>query len=282
MSWFQARWSASEGAVGGDAVGGREDTAAVGERRARAGGPGGPAVGGGDADPGEDDDEGHPRRVTKRPSGPPRVHRPRRIDAAGSRLSMFGRSERRGTCTGQHRAPARADRQPGAGRVRRQPRAGQRVADAAPGFVWRLEDESGDATSIRVFDDERLMINMSVWRSADALWDFVYSGEHLAVMRRRREWMTKLPARTWSSGGFPPAPFPRPTTQGAGSSSSRRRGRRRTRSRSSGGFRPRRGRGAGVLGRAQRAASMTCDAARNSSRPASVSGPLGRLRPPLM
>jgi hypothetical protein len=66
------------------------------------------------------------------------------------------------------------------------------LADTAPGFVWRLEDETGDATSIRVFEDERLIINMSVWQSIEALWDFVYSGGHLEVMRRRREWMTRL------------------------------------------------------------------------------------------
>ncbi len=66
------------------------------------------------------------------------------------------------------------------------------LADAAPGFVWRLEDESGDATSIRPFDDERLIINMSVWKSIEDLWEFVYAGCHLEVMRRRREWMTRI------------------------------------------------------------------------------------------
>ena len=66
------------------------------------------------------------------------------------------------------------------------------LADAAPGFVWRLEDETGDATSIRAFDDDRLIINMSAWESIEALWDFVYSGGHLEVMRRRREWMTRI------------------------------------------------------------------------------------------
>ena len=66
------------------------------------------------------------------------------------------------------------------------------LADAAPGFVWRLQDESGDATAIRPFDDERLMINMSVWESVEALWSFVYDGRHLEVMRRRREWFTRL------------------------------------------------------------------------------------------
>jgi Domain of unknown function (DUF3291) len=62
------------------------------------------------------------------------------------------------------------------------------VADAAPGFVWRLQDDSGNATSIAVPGDESLLVNMSVWESIDALWDFVYGGEHLDVMRRRREW----------------------------------------------------------------------------------------------
>jgi Domain of unknown function (DUF3291) len=62
------------------------------------------------------------------------------------------------------------------------------LADTSPGFVWRLQSDEGDATSIRAFDDERLIINMSVWESIEALWDFVYDGDHLAVMRRRREW----------------------------------------------------------------------------------------------
>lgn len=62
------------------------------------------------------------------------------------------------------------------------------LADHSPGFVWRLEDEDGNATSIRAFDDDRVIVNMSVWESIDALWDYVYSGDHLAVMRRRRDW----------------------------------------------------------------------------------------------
>jgi hypothetical protein len=66
------------------------------------------------------------------------------------------------------------------------------VADVSPGFVWRLQDESGDATSIRPFDDERIMINMSVWESVEALWKFVYDSRHLDVMRRRREWFTRM------------------------------------------------------------------------------------------
>ena len=62
------------------------------------------------------------------------------------------------------------------------------LADAAPGFVWRLQGDEGDATSIRVSDDDLIIVNMSVWSSMPALWQFVYGGGHRDVMRRRREW----------------------------------------------------------------------------------------------
>jgi Domain of unknown function (DUF3291) len=62
------------------------------------------------------------------------------------------------------------------------------LADASPGFVWRLQTEDGDATSIRPTDDDLLLINMSVWQSADALADYVYRSGHVEVMRRRRQW----------------------------------------------------------------------------------------------
>ena len=66
------------------------------------------------------------------------------------------------------------------------------IADAAPGFVWRLQDESGDATAIRPLEDERMIVNMSVWESLRSLWAFVYDSEHLAVMRRRRQWFEHM------------------------------------------------------------------------------------------
>jgi hypothetical protein len=66
------------------------------------------------------------------------------------------------------------------------------LADAAPGFVWRLRTEDGDATAVRGFGDDRLIINMSVWTSLDALADYVYRGGHVEVMRRRREWFVPL------------------------------------------------------------------------------------------
>jgi hypothetical protein len=67
------------------------------------------------------------------------------------------------------------------------------VADASPGFVWRLQTDDGDATGVRGFGDDRLIINMSVWESLEALRAFVYSNRaHLDVLRRRREWFERM------------------------------------------------------------------------------------------
>ncbi len=66
------------------------------------------------------------------------------------------------------------------------------LADESPGFVWRLQTDEGDATAIRAFEDDRILVNASVWESIEALWRFVYDGRHLEVMRRRREWFTRL------------------------------------------------------------------------------------------
>ncbi|MHC5902512.1 DUF3291 domain-containing protein [Streptomyces sp. S6] len=65
------------------------------------------------------------------------------------------------------------------------------VADAAPGFVWRLQSDDGDATGIEVFGDRWLIINMSVWQDTDALTAFMYRGRHRELLQRRREWFQK-------------------------------------------------------------------------------------------
>ena len=66
-------------------------------------------------------------------------------------------------------------------------------ADASPGFVWRLQTDEGDATGIRAFGDDRLIVNMSVWASLEALRAFAYRNRaHLAVLRRRREWFERM------------------------------------------------------------------------------------------
>lgn len=66
------------------------------------------------------------------------------------------------------------------------------IADASPGFVWRLQTETGNATSIHCFGDDRLIVNMSVWTSLEALGDFVFRSAHVEVTRRRREWFEPM------------------------------------------------------------------------------------------
>jgi hypothetical protein len=66
------------------------------------------------------------------------------------------------------------------------------IADVSPGFIWRLQTEGGDATGVRGFGDERLIINLSVWTSLETLGDFVFRSGHVDVMRRRREWFERM------------------------------------------------------------------------------------------
>jgi Domain of unknown function (DUF3291) len=68
------------------------------------------------------------------------------------------------------------------------------IAERSPGYVWRLKTDEGDATQIRAFNDDHILINLSVWRSEQELWDFAYASRHLDVMRRRREWHRRIAA----------------------------------------------------------------------------------------
>ena len=66
------------------------------------------------------------------------------------------------------------------------------LAEASPGFVWRLKSDSGNATDIQVYEDERIIVNMSVWDSIDALFNYAYSTDHTDVFRRRGEWFERM------------------------------------------------------------------------------------------
>jgi uncharacterized protein DUF3291 len=68
------------------------------------------------------------------------------------------------------------------------------VAEAAPGFVWRLKDDDTGLSSsyVRAYEDPLVIINFSVWESPEQLQDFVYRSDHTAFLRRRREWFEKM------------------------------------------------------------------------------------------
>lgn len=65
------------------------------------------------------------------------------------------------------------------------------LAEAAPGFVWRLQTEDGNATALRPFGDD-VIVNMSVWQDVAALSEFVYHSAHVEIMRRRKEWFARM------------------------------------------------------------------------------------------
>ena len=62
------------------------------------------------------------------------------------------------------------------------------LAEASPGFVWRLKDESGNATNLNPFDNPMYLINMSVWESIEQLKHYTYKSAHVEVMRLRKQW----------------------------------------------------------------------------------------------
>ena len=62
------------------------------------------------------------------------------------------------------------------------------LGDRSPGFVWRLQTDDGTSTSVRVRDDDLIIVNFTLWESAEALFEFTYRSEHVEMYRRRREW----------------------------------------------------------------------------------------------
>jgi hypothetical protein len=66
------------------------------------------------------------------------------------------------------------------------------LADRSPGFVWRFQTPEGNATNVRPYEDDRIIINFSVWESLEALNGFVYQSAHAAIMRKRRQWFEKM------------------------------------------------------------------------------------------
>jgi Domain of unknown function (DUF3291) len=65
------------------------------------------------------------------------------------------------------------------------------LAEVSEGFVWRLKDEDNNATNFRPYDDDRIIINLSVWESVEDLERFAFNGRHVEVMRDRRKWFEK-------------------------------------------------------------------------------------------
>lgn len=67
------------------------------------------------------------------------------------------------------------------------------TAETSSGFIWRLKDDSGDATNIQAFSDPKIIVNMSVWESVDALKTFMFKTHHRDFLRRKKEWFHNIP-----------------------------------------------------------------------------------------
>jgi|SRR5579872_6940354 len=82
------------------------------------------------------------------------------------------------------------------------------IAEQSAGFVWRLQTEEGNATSVQIFEDPMQLLNFSVWESVETLRDFVYKSAHMPFVRRRYEWFEKFEkpyiALWWIPAGYIP------------------------------------------------------------------------------
>ena len=82
------------------------------------------------------------------------------------------------------------------------------LAESCPGFIWRHVSDDDDAEARRVFADDRLIFNMSLWSSVDALREFVYRSDHADLLRQRRDWFLPQQGPTlalwWQPAGVTP------------------------------------------------------------------------------
>ena len=85
------------------------------------------------------------------------------------------------------------------------------AADAAPGFVWRLDIPDPERVAREVYDDPAMLINVSMWENVEALRDFVYRGTHSEPLLDRERWFRSIDAPHsvlwWVEAGHRPDPI---------------------------------------------------------------------------
>lgn len=66
------------------------------------------------------------------------------------------------------------------------------VADRSEGFVWRMTNEAMEASHLdpdgALNGNPRIASTLSVWKSSEALINFVHKTIHGAFLKRRQEW----------------------------------------------------------------------------------------------
>jgi hypothetical protein len=66
------------------------------------------------------------------------------------------------------------------------------LAETIEGFVWRLQDASGHAMNMRVYEDPRILPNLTLWENVEALERFVWQTLHRRFYGRREEWFERI------------------------------------------------------------------------------------------
>ena len=66
------------------------------------------------------------------------------------------------------------------------------LAESSAGFVWRLKDENDNATAMNPYNDEQVIINVSVWETKETFENFVYKTFHSDFLRKRKEWFLQF------------------------------------------------------------------------------------------
>src|SRR6185369_1921530 len=82
------------------------------------------------------------------------------------------------------------------------------LAEKIEGFVWRLQDDSGNAMGLTVYDDPRILPNLTVWENVEALERFVWQTLHSRFYGRREEWFERIETPLvmwWVSAGHRPS-----------------------------------------------------------------------------
>lgn len=71
------------------------------------------------------------------------------------------------------------------------------MGECSPGFVWRMKDDTGNATAIPVYDDPNIIANLTVWQNPESLKSFLFKTEHAHFLKRKKEWFKPVKEATY-------------------------------------------------------------------------------------
>ncbi|MCC2605263.1 DUF3291 domain-containing protein [Planctobacterium marinum] len=82
------------------------------------------------------------------------------------------------------------------------------LGEQSPGFVWRMKDDSGNATAIPVYDDPSIIANLTVWQDPESLKNFLFKTEHAQFLKRKKEWFMPVKQATYVLWWIPAGHLP--------------------------------------------------------------------------